>query len=122
MWVIQGRNLKAGHTYYIYVRSINAVGKSVFVEAKGEPDSNTKEILDELDGQFMTTEAGKQLDEKLNWNTESIAELTNATYSLSTDVLRYSVNAQAGITQLQQLRVSDNEAWAQEIKEIYSAV
>ncbi|MGL6333425.1 phage tail tip protein J-related protein, partial [Proteus mirabilis] len=44
MWVIQGRNLKAGHTYYIYVRSINAVGKSVFVEAKGEPDSNTKEI------------------------------------------------------------------------------
>ncbi|HEK3016328.1 TPA: DUF1983 domain-containing protein [Proteus mirabilis] len=122
MWVIQGRNLKAGHTYYIYVRSINAVGKSVFVEAKGEPDSNTKEILDELDGQFMTTEAGKQLDEKLNWNTESIAELTNATYSLSTDVLRYSANAQAGITQLQQLRVSDNEAWAQEIKEIYSAV
>uniref|UniRef100_UPI001ADBCD5B TipJ family phage tail tip protein n=1 Tax=Proteus mirabilis TaxID=584 RepID=UPI001ADBCD5B len=122
MWVIQGRNLKAGHTYYIYVRSINAVGKSVFVEAKGEPDSNTKEILDELDGQFMTTEAGKQLDEKLNWNTESIAELTNATYSLSTDVLRYSANAQAGITQLQQLRVSDNEAWAQEINEIYSAV
>ncbi|MCT0090210.1 phage tail protein [Proteus mirabilis] len=122
MWVIQGRNLKAGHTYYIYVRSINAVGKSVFVEAKGEPDSNTKEILDELDGQFMTTEAGKQLDEKLNWNTESIAELTNATYSLSTDVLRYSANAQAGITQLQQLRVSDNEAWAQDIKRVYASI
>ena len=122
MWVIQGRNLKAGHTYYIYVRSINAVGKSVFVEAKGDPDSNTKEILDELDGQFMTTEAGKQLDEKLNWNTESIAELTNATYSLSTDVLRYSANAQAGITQLQQLRVSDNEAWAQDIKRVYASI
>ncbi len=122
MWVIQGRNLKAGHTYYIYVRSINAVGKSVFVEAKGEPDSNTKEILDELDGQFMTTEAGKQLDEKLNWNTESIAELTNATYSLSTDVLRYSADAQAGITQLQQLRVSDNEAWAQDIKRVYASI
>ncbi|WP_275345057.1 phage tail tip fiber protein, partial [Proteus mirabilis] len=38
------------------------------------------------------------------------------------DVLQRSANAQAGITQLQQLRVSDNEAWAQEIKEIYSAV
>lgn len=114
--------LKAGRDYWFYVRSVNEYGKSHFVEAKGEPDSNTKEILDELDGQFMTTEAGKQLDEKLNWNTESIAELTNATYSLSTDVLRYSANAQAGITQLQQLRVSDNEARAQEIKEIYSAV
>ncbi|WGY29376.1 phage tail protein [Proteus mirabilis] len=114
--------LKAGRDYWFYVRSVNEYGKSHFVEAKGEPDSNTKEILDELDGQFMTTEAGKQLDEKLNWNTESIAELTNATYSLSTDVLRYSANAQAGITQLQQLRVSDNEAWAQDIKRVYASI
>lgn len=122
MWVIQGRNLKAGHTYYIYVRSINAVGKSVFVEAKGEPDSNTKEILDELDGQFMTTEAGKQLDEKLNWNTESIAELVNATYELSTDLLVRDGNAQAGIKDLRKVFANQQEAWAQEIKEIYSAV
>ncbi|WP_369505936.1 phage tail tip fiber protein, partial [Proteus mirabilis] len=70
----------------------------------------------------MTTEAGKQLSEELKWNTESIAELTNATYSLSTDVLRYSANAQAGITQLQQLRVSDNEAWAQDIKRVYASI
>ncbi|EMK5746171.1 TPA: phage tail protein [Proteus mirabilis] len=114
--------LKPGNDYWFYVRSVNEYGKSHFVEAKGQADDNTEAILDELDGQFMTTEAGKQLSEELKWNTESIAELTNATYSLSTDVLRYSANAQAGITQLQQLRVSDNEAWAQEIKEIYSAV
>ncbi|MCL8627816.1 phage tail protein [Proteus mirabilis] len=114
--------LKAGRDYWFYVRSVNEYGKSHFVEAKGQADDNTEAILDELDGQFMTTEAGKQLDEKLNWNTESIAELVNATYSLSTDVLQRSANAQAGITQLQQLRVSDNEARAQEIKEIYSAV
>ncbi|MBG6043912.1 phage tail protein [Proteus mirabilis] len=114
--------LKAGRDYWFYVRSVNEYGKSHFVEAKGQADDNTEAILDELDGQFMTTEAGKQLSEELKWNTESIAELTNATYSLSTDVLQRSANAQAGITQLQQLRVSDNEAWAQEIKEIYSAV
>ncbi|MFV8888799.1 DUF1983 domain-containing protein, partial [Proteus mirabilis] len=107
---------------WFYVRSVNEYGKSHFVEAKGQVDGNIDAILDELDGQFMTTEAGKQLDEKLNWNTESIAELTNATYSLSTDVLRYSANAQAGITQLQQLRVSDNEAWAQEIKRVYASI
>ncbi len=115
-------NLKAGHTYYFYIRTINSYGKSVFVEASGVPVSLPTDIFDDLDNTIRETEAFKQLDEKLNWNTESIAELTNATYSLSTDVLRYSANAQAGITQLQQLRVSDNEAWAQEIKEIYSAV
>ncbi|MBI6291801.1 DUF1983 domain-containing protein [Proteus mirabilis] len=114
--------LKAGRDYWFYVRSVNEYGKSHFMEAKGQADDNTEAILDELDGQFMTAEAGKQLDEKLNWNTESIAELTNATYSLSTDVLRYSANAQAGITQLQQLRVSDNEAWAQDIKRVYASI
>ncbi|WP_250263624.1 host specificity protein J [Proteus mirabilis] len=114
--------LKAGRDYWFYVRSVNEYGKSHFVEAKGQADDNTEAILDELDGQFMTTEAGKQLDEKLNWNTESIAELVNATYSLSTDVLRYSANAQAGISHLQQLRASDNEAWAQDIKRVYASI
>ncbi|AVA40755.1 phage tail protein [Proteus mirabilis] len=115
-------NLKAGHTYYFYIRTINSYGKSVFVEASGVPVSLPTDIFDDLDNTVRETEAFKQLDEKLNWNTESIAELTNATYSLSTDVLRYSANAQAGITQLQQLRVSDNEAWAQDIKRVYASI
>ncbi|MBN4015699.1 host specificity protein J [Proteus mirabilis] len=114
--------LKAGRDYWFYVRSVNEYGKSHFVEAKGQADDNTEAILDELDGQFMTTEAGKQLSEELKWNTESIAELVNATYELSTDLLVRDGNAQAGITQLQQLRVSDNEAWAQDIKRVYASI
>ncbi|WP_368876763.1 TipJ family phage tail tip protein [Proteus vulgaris] len=122
MWVIQGRNLKAGHTYYIYVRSINAVGKSVFVEAKGEPDSNTKEILDELDGQFMTTEAGKQLSEKLDWNAETALILSNASHRNFRQLLIKHAESQAGISELWQANATQDEAWAQEVKEIYSAV
>ncbi|EPC5645476.1 TipJ family phage tail tip protein [Proteus mirabilis] len=114
--------LKAGHDYWFYVRSVNEYGKSHFVEAKGQADDNTEAILDELDGQFMTTEAGKQLDEKLNWNTESIAELVNATYELSTDLLVRDGNTQAGIKDLRKVFANQQEAWAQEIKEIYSAV
>ncbi|EPQ4019364.1 host specificity protein J [Proteus mirabilis] len=114
--------LKAGRDYWFYVRSVNEYGKSHFVEAKGQADDNTEAILDELDGQFMTTEAGKQLDEKLNWNTESIAELVNATYELSTDLLVRDGNTQAGIKDLRKVFANQQEAWAQEIKEIYSAV
>lgn len=114
--------LKAGRDYWFYVRSVNEYGKSHFVEAKGQADDNTEAILDELDGHFMTTEAGKQLDEKLNWNTESIAELVNATYELSTDLLVRDGNAQAGIKDLRKVFANQQEAWAQEIKEIYSAV
>ncbi|MDC5894422.1 phage tail protein [Proteus mirabilis] len=114
--------LKAGRDYWFYVRSVNEYGKSHFVEAKGQADDNTETIIDELDGQFMTTEAGKQLDEKLNWNTESIAELVNATYELSTDLLVRDGNTQAGIKDLRKVFANQQEAWAQEIKEIYSAV
>ncbi|HEK0775592.1 TPA: DUF1983 domain-containing protein, partial [Proteus mirabilis] len=115
-------NLKAGHTYYFYIRTINSYGKSVFVEAYGVPVSLPTDIFDDLDNTIRETEAFKQLSEELKWNTESIAVLTNATYSLSTDVLQRSANAQAGITQLQQLRVSDNEAWAQDIKRVYASI
>lgn len=115
-------NLKAGHTYYFYIRTINSYGKSVFVEASGVPVSLPTDIFDDLDNTIRETEAFKQLSEELKWNTESIAVLTNATYSLSTDVLQRSANAQAGITQLQQLRVSDNEAWAQDIKRVYASI
>ncbi|MBB6687650.1 DUF1983 domain-containing protein [Proteus mirabilis] len=115
-------NLKAGHMYYFYIRTINSYGKSVFVEASGVPVSLPTDIFDDLDNTVRETEAFKQLSEELKWNTESIAVLTNATYSLSTDVLQRSSNAQAGITQLQQLRVSDNEAWAQDIKRVYASI
>uniref|UniRef100_UPI0013309A1D phage tail tip protein J-related protein n=1 Tax=Proteus mirabilis TaxID=584 RepID=UPI0013309A1D len=114
--------LKVGRDYWFYVRSVNEYGKSHFVEAKGQADDNTEAILDELDGQFMTTEAGKQLSEELKWNTESIAELVNATYELSTDLLVRDGNAQAGIKDLRKVFANQQEAWAQEIKEIYSAV
>ncbi|HEK0354308.1 TipJ family phage tail tip protein [Proteus mirabilis] len=116
--------LAAGVIFYFRARLVDRTGnQSEWTDfIRGESEFDTSTILPELGNHFMTAEAGKQLDEKLKWNTESIAELTNATYSLSTDVLRYSANAQAGITQLQQLRVSDNEAWAQDIKRVYASI
>lgn len=115
-------NLTAGHTYYFYVRTINSYGKSPFVAASGMPNSIPHDLLEEMDKKVRDSEAFKQLSDELKWNTESIAELVNATYKLSTDLLVRDGNAQAGISQLQQLRVSDNEAYAQEIKRVYSAV
>ncbi|WP_337241767.1 host specificity protein J [Proteus faecis] len=114
--------LKAGHDYWFYVRSINEYGKSHFVEAKGQADDNTEAILDELDGHFMTTDAGKQLSERLDWNAETAIILSNADSQLSRSLLVKHGQSQAGIRELWQVRATDNEAWAQEVKEIYSAV
>ncbi|MBG5939819.1 DUF1983 domain-containing protein [Proteus mirabilis] len=116
--------LAAGVIFYFRARLVDKTGnQSEWTDfIRGESEFDTSTILPELGNHFMTAEAGKQLSEELKWNTESIAELVNATYSLSTDVLQRSSNAQAGITQLQQLRVSDNEAWAQDIKRVYASI
>ena len=114
--------LKAGRDYWFYIRSVNEYGKSHFVEVKGQADDNTEAILDELDGHFMTTDAGKQLSERLDWNAETALLLSNADSQLSRSMLMKHGQSQAGIRELWQVRATDNEAWAQEVKEIYSAV
>ena len=115
-------NLKAGHTYYFYIRTINSYGKSVFVEASGIPVSLPDDIFDDLDNTVRETEAFKELDKKLDWNAETAIILSNADSQLSRSLLVKHGQSQAGIKELWQVRATDNEAWAQEVKEIYSAV
>ncbi|MCT8231627.1 DUF1983 domain-containing protein [Proteus terrae] len=115
-------NLKAGHTYYFYIRTINSYGKSVFVEASGIPVSLPDDIFDDLDNTVRETEAFKELDKKLDWNAETAIILSNEDSRLSRSLLVKHGQSQAGIKELWQVRATDNEAWAQEIKEIYSAV
>lgn len=115
-------NLKAGHTYYFYVRTINSYGKSPFVEASGVPVSLPSDIFDDLDNTVRETDAFKELDKKLDWNAETAIILSNADSQLSRSLLVKHGQSQAGIKELWQVRATDNEAWAQEVKEIYSAV
>ncbi|EPK6349205.1 phage tail tip protein J-related protein [Proteus mirabilis] len=115
-------NLKAGHTYYFYIRTINSYGKSVFVEASGIPVSLPDDIFDDLDNTVRETDAFKELDKKLDWNAETAIILSNADSQLSRSLLVKHGQSQAGIKELWQVRATDNEAWAQEVKEIYSAV
>ncbi|MEZ2683883.1 DUF1983 domain-containing protein [Proteus vulgaris] len=115
-------NLKASHTYYFYIRTINSYGKSVFVEASGIPVSLPDDIFDDLDNTVRETDAFKELDKKLDWNAETAIILSNADSQLSRSLLVKHGQSQAGIRELWQVRATDNEAWAQEVKEIYSAV
>lgn len=38
-------NIKPGHDYYFYIRSVNTVGKSAFVEAVGQPSDDASGYL-----------------------------------------------------------------------------
>ncbi|MCT6517096.1 DUF1983 domain-containing protein [Proteus vulgaris] len=115
-------NLKAGHTYYFYIRTINSYGKSVFVEASGIPVSLPSDIFDDLDNTVRETDAFKELDKKLDWNAETAIILSNASYRNFRQLLIKHAESQAGINELWQANATQEEAWAQEVKEIYSAV
>uniref|UniRef100_UPI00288C42E5 phage tail tip protein J-related protein n=1 Tax=Proteus terrae TaxID=1574161 RepID=UPI00288C42E5 len=115
-------NLKAGHTYYFYVRTINSYGKSPFVEASGVPVSLPSDIFDDLDNTVRETDAFKELDKKLDWNAETAIILSNASHRNFRQLLIKHAESQAGISELWQANATQEESWAQEIKEIYSAV
>ncbi|MEQ5350194.1 phage tail protein, partial [Proteus genomosp. 6] len=59
-------NLKAGHTYYFYVRTINSYGKSPFVEASGVCSAQTDLILEELTGQISRDQLAQDLLGEIN--------------------------------------------------------
>ncbi|WP_368926855.1 TipJ family phage tail tip protein [Proteus columbae] len=116
--------LSAGVAFYFRARLVDKTGnQSEWTEfIRGESEFDASAILDELDGHFMTTDAGKQLSERLDWNAETALILGNADSQLSRSLLVKHGQSQASIRELWQVRATDNEAWAQEVKEIYSAV
>ncbi|WIV89812.1 TipJ family phage tail tip protein [Proteus appendicitidis] len=116
--------LSAGVAFYFRARLVDKTGnQSEWTEfIRGESEFDVGTILPELGGHFMSSEAGQQLSERLDWNAETAIILSNEDSRLSRRLLVSHGQSQAGIKELWQVRATDNEAWAQEVKEIYSAV
>lgn len=52
-WIAASINIKPGHDYYFYIRSVNTVGKSAFVEAVGRASDDAEGYLDFFKGKIM---------------------------------------------------------------------
>lgn len=115
-------NLKAGHTYYFYIRTINSYGKSAFIEASGIPVSLPSDIFDDLDNTVRETDAFKELDKKLDWNSETAIILSNTSYRNFRQLLVKHAEAQAGINELWLANATQEEAWAQTVTQLYSSI
>ncbi|MDI9093596.1 phage tail tip protein J-related protein [Providencia rettgeri] len=68
-------NLKAGTDYWFYVRTVNSYGKSPFVEAVGQANATTEEMMEELKNNFLSTEAGQELQEQIDFNKDNLSDL-----------------------------------------------
>lgn len=73
-WIKSG--IRPGHPVYFYVRSVNAVGKSAFVMAKGMASDDAEMILEVLGHKITETELGSELLTKINAGTEGVEEIS----------------------------------------------
>nr|WP_282563818.1 DUF1983 domain-containing protein [Providencia alcalifaciens] len=115
-------SLKAGTDYWFYVRTVNSYGKSPFVEAVGQANALPADIIDEMGGQFMTTEAGKRLEEQLNWLNEASLINGAATFEVQQDLFTKHGESMAQIKRLDRVFASAELAWAQSIVEITASI
>ncbi|EKH0376349.1 host specificity protein J, partial [Salmonella enterica] len=74
-WIAASINIKPGHDYYFYVRSVNTVGKSAFVEAVGQPSNDAAGYLDFFKGQITESHLGKELLEKVDLTEDNASKL-----------------------------------------------
>ena len=65
-WTVQGSRIKPGTDFWFYVRSVNLVGKSAFVEASGQPSNDGEGYLEIFRGLIDETLLGQALKERID--------------------------------------------------------
>ena len=65
-WTVHGSRIKPGTDFWFYVRSVNLVGKSAFVEASGQPSNDGEGYLEIFRGLIDETLLGQALKERID--------------------------------------------------------
>ncbi|EOU4924964.1 host specificity protein J [Escherichia coli] len=68
-------NIRPGYDYYFYIRSVNLVGKSAFVEAVGRASDDAEGYLDFYKGLINKTHLGKELLESFELTEDNASKL-----------------------------------------------
>ncbi|WP_410679390.1 phage attachment tail tip protein J [Citrobacter europaeus] len=74
-WIAANANIKPGKDYYFYIRSVNQVGKSAFVEDKGQASNDAAGYLDFFKGEITESHLGKELLEKVELTEDNASRL-----------------------------------------------
>ncbi|WP_120211390.1 host specificity protein J [Xenorhabdus ehlersii] len=116
------QGLAAGVAFWFRARLVDKSGNqspwTAFI--RGESSTDTSWIVEATGNVFLTAEAGKRLQSDMNWNAETALILTNAQQQLSRELMVRDGESKAEISELWQVRATDNEAWAQRVTDINS--
>ncbi|OKV46816.1 phage tail tip domain-containing protein, partial [Escherichia coli] len=127
-WIAASINIKPGHNYYFYVRSVNTVGKSAFVEAVGRASDDASGYLDFFKGEIGKTHLAQELWTQIDNGqlAPDLAEIRTSITDVSNEITQ-TVNKKledqsAAIQQIQKVQVDTNNnlnsMWAVKLQQM----
>ncbi|ENB2665616.1 host specificity protein J, partial [Escherichia coli] len=117
-WSVSGPHIKPGKDFWFYVRSVNLVGKSAFVEASGRASNDAEGYLDFFRGEIGKTHLAQgmwelidnsQLDDEMAEMKTTITETRN---EITQTVSKTLEDQSATIQQIQQVQSDTNDELA----------
>ncbi|WP_097420707.1 phage tail tip protein, partial [Escherichia coli] len=127
-WIAASSNIKPGYDYYFYIRSVNTVGKSAFVEAVGQPSDDASGYLDFFKGEIGKTHLAQELWTQIDNGqlAPDLAEIRTSITDVSNEITQ-TVNKKledqsAAIQQIQKVQVDTNNnlnsMWAVKLQQM----
>ncbi|EHR8147684.1 host specificity protein J [Escherichia coli] len=113
-WSVSGPHIKPGKDFWFYVRSVNLVGKSAFVEASGRASNDAEGYLDFFRGEIGKTHLAQgmwelidnsQLDDEMAEMKTTITETRN---EITQTVSKTLEDQSATIQQIQRVQTDTN--------------
>ncbi|MGT4803625.1 phage tail tip domain-containing protein, partial [Escherichia coli] len=127
-WIAASINIKPGHDYYFYVRSVNTVGKSAFMEAVGRASDDAEGYLDFFKGEIGKTHLAQELWTQIDNGqlapdlAEIRTSITNVSNEITQTVNKKLENQSAAIQQIQKVQVDTNNnlnsMWAVKLQQM----
>ncbi|MDT1694436.1 DUF1983 domain-containing protein, partial [Escherichia coli] len=127
-WIAANINIKPGHDYYFYVRSVNTVGKSAFVEAVGRASDDAEGYLDFFKGEIGKAHLAQELWTQVDNGqlapdlAEIRTSITNVSNEITQTVNKKLENQSAAIQQIQKVQVDTNNnlnsMWAVKLQQM----
>ncbi|HDC0230030.1 TPA: host specificity protein J [Escherichia coli] len=127
-WIAASINIKPGHDYYFYVRSVNTVGKSAFVEAVGRASDDAEGYLDFFKGEIGKAHLAQELWTQVDNGqlapdlAEIRTSITNVSNEITQTVNKKLENQSAAIQQIQKVQVDTNNnlnsMWAVKLQQM----
>ncbi|HGW1017690.1 TPA: host specificity protein J [Escherichia coli] len=127
-WIAASINIKPGHDYYFYIRSVNTVGKSAFVEAVGRASDDAEGYLDFFKGEIGKTHLAQELWTQIDNGqlapdlTEIRTSITDVSNEITQTVNKKLEDQSAAIQQIQKVQVDTNNnlnsMWAVKLQQM----